>query len=165
MRVWSITGSRRAGRTSAARWALTISFAIEVSFPYVVSFSLGGLYSGPERPDTEKGCVLHPSHCPLPPKRSRVFAVGHAEDKAPLAFEDRRHFVLHAGALEDDYRVRWCADPDLTPANPRIENGVTEAARSASLVVDGDEHREVPAPVEIVVEVPADMVAWFVVEQ
>src|SRR5258707_15855278 len=88
--------------------------------------SLAKFRSGPERPDPEEGGVLDSPRRRLPPMRPRIGTIGHAEHNAPLAVVNRRHLVVHQRTFEDDKRIRSGADPDLPPADLRLEDGMAE---------------------------------------
>src|ERR1700722_19130440 len=55
---------------------------------------------GPQRPNPEEGSVLDPARHALPPSRPWIGAVGHTQNEASFAGEDRRHFVMNACAIK-----------------------------------------------------------------
>jgi hypothetical protein len=89
--------------------------------------------------------------------RPWIGAIGHAEDDAPLALENRRYLVVHQCAFEHDQRIGGGADPDLAAADPRLQNRMAQAARRPAGIDDRQQQGEVPAAIEVMIVVPADL--------
>ena len=72
---------------------------------------------------------------------------------------NRRHLVVHQCAFENDEGVRGGANSGLPPADPRLKGGMAQAMRRLSGLDDGEQQGEMPAAIEVVVVMPADVVA------
>ena len=115
--------------------------------------------SRPQSPEAEERHVLDATARSLPPMSARISAISHAEHDSPFTIENGRHFVANTGPLENDEGVRGRTDIDFARARPRLECRMAEAALGMSLVEHRQEDGEVPAAIEVVVEMPADVIA------
>src|SRR5215472_5350428 len=121
--------------------------------------------SGPKRAYAEEGSILHATRYSLPPPRSRIGAVGHTQYEPPFARMDRRYLVTDPRSFEHHGSVGRRAYCGLAPVYPCPQFGMAQAGGGSSHIGDGNQHREMPPAVEIMVVVPADVVARLVVEQ
>jgi hypothetical protein len=108
--------------------------------------------SRPQSPEAEERHVLDATARSLPPMSAGISAISHAEHYSPFTIENGRDLVANAGPLENDKGVRGRTDIDFARTRARLEYRMAEAALGMSLVEHRQKHGEVPAAIEVVVE-------------
>jgi hypothetical protein len=94
---------------------------------------------------------------------ARISAIGHTEDYSPLTIENGRHFMANRGTLENDECIRGRMNINFARARARLEYRMAQAVVGMSVVDNRYKQREVPAAIEVVVEMPANVITGTVV--
>lgn len=149
---------------AATRGCSSFRLKAEV-FPFPIGDNNQAQCSAPQRANAEIGDVLEAAQRALENRRLRLGAEGHAEHDPQLVFRQPRHFVKDPRALEHDQRVGRGGYHHLpiVLADHQLRRG--QAIFPQMMVDQGQQHGEVATVVEVVIVMPADVIAGAVVEQ